>query len=127
MGAADDELVKIFVELTDEPFGSESFWAKPLGGDRYELRNSPWHAYDLHFHDVVKAVPDMPDEKPRIVAVVQANGHKTLRVLFQTDVSEDERLKMLRSLHQWHAFYENANNALYAVDVEPGRRLSGGV
>src|SRR5262245_56293650 len=90
MGAADEELVKVFVELRDSPFETESFWAKPLGGDLYELRNSPWYAYDLHFYDVVRAIPDQPDERPRITGVVRAGGHKTLRVLFAAELAEAE-------------------------------------
>src|SRR4051812_10666311 len=98
MGVADEELVKVFVVLRDAPFKTESFWAKPLGGDLYELRNSPWYAYDLNFYDVVRAVPDKPDEKPRIVGVARRGGHKTLRVAFAPEVAEPERVDMLRSL-----------------------------
>jgi hypothetical protein len=119
MSATNEELVKVFVELKDEPFGTESFWARPLGDDLYELRNSPWYAFDLHFYDVVRAVPDEPDQKPRILEVVRRSGHKTLRVLFPPEVGEPERLEMLRSLHQWRGFYENCDGRLYAIDVEP--------
>ena len=109
MGAADEGLVKVFLELHDAPFETESFWAKPLGGDLYELRNSPWYAFDLHFYDIVRAIPDQPDEKPRIVGVVRRSGHKTLRVLFPPEVAEPERLEMLRSLHHWRGFHESCN------------------
>src|SRR5262249_51228047 len=119
MGAADEGLVKVFIELNDAPFETEFFWAKPLGGDEYQLRNSPWFAFDLHFYDVVRAVPDQPGEKPRIVGVVRRSGHKTLRVLFPPEVTEQERLDMLNSLHRWRAFHEHCNGTLYAVDVEP--------
>jgi Domain of unknown function (DUF4265) len=119
MSAADEGLVKVLVELHDAPFKGESLWAKPLGGELYELRNSPWYAFDLHFYDVVRAIPDQPDEKPRVVEVVRRGGHKTLRVLFAPEVTESERLEMLRSLHQWRAFHENCDSRLYAIDVEP--------
>jgi hypothetical protein len=119
MGATDEELVKVFVNLHDAPFETESFWAKPLGGDEYELRNSPWYAFDLHFYDVVRAVPDQPGEKPRIREVVRRSGHKTLRVLFPPEVGEAERLEVLRSLHRWRGFHENCDGRLYAIDVEP--------
>lgn len=119
MGADDGELVKVFVELRDAPFETESFWAKPLGVDLYELRNSPWFAFDLHFYDVVRATPDVAGEMPRISEVVRSSGHKTLRVLFTPEVSEAERLEMLKSLHRWRGFHENGNDRFYAVDVEP--------
>ena len=120
MDASGEGLVKIFVELADDaPYGSESFWARPLGSDEYELRNSPWFAYDLHFADVVRAVPDAPGERPRVIGVVRQSGHKTLRVVFPDTTAEPERLDMLRSLRLWRAFHENCNGVLYAVDVEP--------
>jgi hypothetical protein len=112
-------LVKVFVELYDSPFETESFWAKPRGSDLYELRNSPWYAFDLHFGDVVRAIPDRPGEKPRITEVVHRSGHKTLRVRFPAEVGESERLEMLQSLHPWRGFHENCNGRLYAVDIEP--------
>jgi hypothetical protein len=120
MDTADDRLVKVFIKLHESAYEMESFWAKPLGNDLYELRNCPWSAFDLHFYDVVRAVPDKPGELPRILEVVRASGHKTLRVAFQTEVKEEERLEMLRSLHQWRGFHENCDSRLYAVDVEPG-------
>jgi Domain of unknown function (DUF4265) len=119
MATADEGLVKVFVELHDAPFETESFWAKPLGGDLYELRNSPWYAFDLHFYDVVRAVPDQPGEKQRILEVVRRSGHRTLRVLFPPEIGEPERLDMLRSLNKWRGFHENCDGRLYAIDVEP--------
>jgi Domain of unknown function (DUF4265) len=118
MGVAEENLVKVFVELRDAPFETESFWAKPLGNDEYELRNSPWYAFDLHFYDVVRAVPDGQDEKPRILEVIRRSGHKTLRVLFPPETNESVRLELLRLLHRWKGFHENCNGVLYAIDVQ---------
>ena len=119
MGGADEGLVKVFIELNGDQFERESFWAKPLGNDLYELRNMPWYAFDLHFCDVVRALPDKMGEVPRIIDVVRRSGHKTLRVLFPPELNEEDRLEMLRSLHQWRGFHENCDSRLYAVDVEP--------
>jgi hypothetical protein len=119
MNGDDEGLVKVFVDLDDGPYGTESFWAKPLGNDLYELRNSPWYAFDLHFHDVVRAAAARPGEKPRIIEVARRSGHKTLRVLFPPETDEPERLQMLRHLHQWRGFHENCDDRLYAIDVEP--------
>jgi len=116
----DEELTKIHLELPDHKgAGGEAFWAKPLGGNLYELRNSPWFAYDLHFKDVVLAIPDSPDKKPEILIVIQRSGHKTLRIWFLPEFPADERLDLLTSLNQWKAYYENADGQLFAVDVEP--------
>ena len=120
MSHQDEDLVKVYVELPDnEDFGGESFWAKPLGDDLYELRNSPWFAFDLHFYDVVRAIPEKPGEKPRIVEVVRRGGHKTLRVFFDKGLGESEQLSMLSQLHRWKAFHEHARGHFWAVDVEP--------
>jgi hypothetical protein len=120
MGAPEEGLTKVFVELPEgAPFETESFWAKPLGDDLYELRNSPWFAFDLHFYDVVRANAEEPGAKPKIIEVVHRSGHKTLRVLFSPEISESDQAEMLKSLNRWRGFYEHYQGNLYAVDVEP--------
>ena len=115
----DGELVKIRIDLHDNEFSGESFWARPLGGDEYELRNTPWYAYDLHFYDVVRAIRDSPEELPTIVGIVRRSAHKTLRVVFPPEVAPEDRLEMMKSLNRWRGFMENCNGTLFAVDVEP--------
>jgi Domain of unknown function (DUF4265) len=80
-----DELVKVRMEAPDgSPWSgwveSGSLWSRPLGGDLYEIQNTPIHARDLHFVDVVRAIPDAPGEIPNVVAVVRSGGHRTLRI-----------------------------------------------
>jgi hypothetical protein len=116
----EEQLVKIHLELPNHKgSGGESLWAKPLGNSLYELRNSPWFAYNLHFRDVVLAMADSPDKKPEIIKVVQRSGHKTLRVWFVPEFPADKRMDLLASLNHWKAYYENADGQLFAVDVEP--------
>ena len=113
-------LVKIRINLRDdEDFGGESFWALPLGDDLYELRNVPFHAHDLHFGDIVRALPPEPELKPDIVEVVRRSGHKTLRVLFSETLSDAEITQILAELNRAHAYYEHASGRFYAIDVEP--------
>jgi hypothetical protein len=120
MARNDDGLVKIYIELPQSSeFGSESFWAKPLGDDLYKIRNSPWYAYDLHFYDVVRAIPDEPDGKPKILEVVRRGGHKTLRVFFDQSLTQAQQLRLLKKLQVWKAFHEHAGGHFWAVDVEP--------
>ena len=70
--AETEELTKIHIDLGDNPeSGGEAMWAKALGDDLYELRNSPFFAYDLNFLDIVRAIPQRPDLKPSIKAVVR--------------------------------------------------------
>ncbi len=113
-------LVKIFVDLPDnEVAGGEGLWAKPVGPDRYEIRNVPFYAYDLHFNDVVRASPDAPDQKPRIRAVVKRSGHRTLRVVFPEGTSESTQVQLLDQLRTFGATYERASARYIALDVEP--------
>jgi len=116
----DEELTKIHLELPNHKgAGGEAFWAKALGNDLYELRNSPWYAYDLHFMDVVLAQAPSPDKKPEIINVVRRSGHRTLRVWFLPDFPANERQDLLVILNKWKGYYENADGQLFAIDVEP--------
>jgi hypothetical protein len=124
-----ERLVKVRVDLaagarpgpppTEGGPAAESLWAEPLGGDLYRLRNVPALAFDLHFHDVVRAVAARPGELPTIVARVSPSGHRTLRVLFAEQATDEDVRRVLRDLNEARAFYEHAVGRLYAVDVEP--------
>jgi hypothetical protein len=78
-----EELTKIHVDLGGDPeSGGEAMWAKALGDDLYELRNVPFHTYDLNFLDIVRAIPQHPDLKPSIEAVIRRGGHRTIWITF---------------------------------------------
>jgi hypothetical protein len=85
----EEGLVKVRIDLPDasDPLG-ESFWAEPLGGDRYQLRTTPWYARNLHFLDIVRAVPQAPEEWPTLQEVLERSGHQTIRVLFRDEVND---------------------------------------
>jgi hypothetical protein len=93
-------------------------WAKPLGNDEYELRNSPFYAYGLNWGDVVKAVAPEPHLKPIILDVVRASGNRTLRIYFQKGVTRPKQLKYLDELAQLGLSYERANGKLIALDID---------
>ena len=113
-------LVKIYLDLPDnEVVGGESFWAKPVGPDLYEIRNVPFYAYDLHFNDVVRASSDGPDLKPRVRTVVKRSGHKTLRVMFPESTADAAQGELLSQLGRFGATYERAGPRLVAIDVDP--------
>jgi hypothetical protein len=115
-----ERLTKVYVALPNHwATGGESMWAVDLGGDLYELRNTPFHAYDLNFGDVVRAVSDAPDLKPEIREVVRRSGHQTLRVFFHKSVPEEKRLSLLHSLRSLSVSFEGANAAYFALDLEP--------
>jgi hypothetical protein len=119
-GSGEPALVKIQIELGGSaPFRFESFWAEPLGDDRYRLRNTPFVAKDLNFHDVVQATRRGPDELPAINHVVERSGHKTLRIFF-ADASLPSTIdEVLRHLNEMSANHEKGKDRFYAVDVRP--------
>jgi hypothetical protein len=119
MSSPTEGLVKIVANLSEDGVDGESFWAKPLGDDLYELNNVPFRAYDLHAFDIVRAIAPQPDRIPEIVAVVRRSGHKTLRVLIEESTPSDEASRLLETLNTMKPFYEQASQRFYAFDVEP--------
>jgi hypothetical protein len=114
------DLVKVHIDLAGHPeTGGESMWAKPLGGDLYELRNVPFFAYHLNWLDVVRAVEPDPDSKPEIEEVVRRSGHRTIWVTFSDALPPVECSTLLKQLNQWEASFEGATPTYFAVDVEP--------
>ena len=116
----EEKLEKIYIDLPEHwATGGESLWAFPLGNNLYELRNIPFRAYGLNFGDVVRALSESQDLKPEVIEIKKSNGHKTLRVHFNESVEIEKRREYLSQLHAFRAFYENANDKLFAIDIEP--------
>lgn len=116
----ESSLAKIRADVSDrEGITGESFWAEPLGDDLYRLDNIPFHAYDLHYRDVVHAVPREPGDLPTIVEVVQPSGHKTLRVIFESELPEEEVQRLLDALTTRRVEYERSHDYFYALNVPP--------
>jgi uncharacterized protein DUF4265 len=120
-GPNSEHLVKIHVQVSDDTFkiGGESVWAKPLGNDLYEIRNSLWHSCDLNWGDVVRAVAQSENLKPEFVELIRRSGHRTLHLFFFEGCSPNEKATILAGLRQWKVSYENSDGLLYALDVEP--------
>lgn len=115
-------LVKIHLSFYDDIFevGGESVWAKPLGNDLYEIRNTPWSTCEVNWGDIVKAVAEANDKKPEFQEVVSASGHRTLHIFFFEQCPTEEKSRILAELKTWRASCENADGRLYAVNIEPG-------
>jgi hypothetical protein len=122
-------LVKVIADVAPgDPWerATESLWAEPLGDDRYELRNSPWHARDLHWGDVVRCIPPQGDapEPPRVVEVLEPSGHAGFSVFFYESTGDELREATLRNLERlggsWE-WYEPGGGRLYAIDLPPSR------
>ncbi len=114
-----EDLVHVVIGLPERTgIGSERVWAKALGNDEYEIRNSPWYTDKVSWGDVVRAVSDDPDHWPSFVEVVKPSGHKTLQIFFARADQEDKP-EILQKLNELHATYENNQDTHYAVDVSP--------
>jgi hypothetical protein len=104
----------------------ETLWAKPLGEDLYEVRNSPFCAYGLNWGDVVRCSASAEGGFPEAKEVVSRSGRRTVRVLFLEPDSEDPRTlskeeveAFRREVNKHGASIENANSRMVAIDVPP--------
>jgi hypothetical protein len=119
-GMSTDKLTKVRVELPNHwAVSGESMWARAVGGDHFELHNSPFYAYDLNYLDVVVAVADDPNHKPLIQRVARRSGHRTLRVIFKPSVRSAQRELLLKGLDRHGVTWEGATRNLFALDIPP--------
>lgn len=115
-----DDLVKVLVDLPNHwATTGESMWAKPIGGDLYELHNSPFSAYDLNYLDVVFAVAHNPEHKPKVIRVERRSGNRTLRVIFKNETKQAERILMLKGLDGYGVTWEGSNHKLFSLNIPP--------
>jgi Domain of unknown function (DUF4265) len=115
-------LEKILISLGPDHWsgnGAERLWAKPLADDLYEIRNTPWYAYDINWGDTVRCEGLSEAGLPVIVEIVRDGGHHTLRLFFDRGVGIETRERVLEDLAALRALYENADDALYSIDLEP--------
>lgn len=115
------DLVKIFIDLPHHWWlQGESFWAQPLGDDRYRLENVPFCAYDLNHGDVVLATAASETLKPEIRAVVERSGHQTLRISFCDQLNREAQEPIIAALQALGGELERANGQFLAIDIPPG-------
>ena len=115
----DEELTKVHVNLPNHRLvGGESFWARHLENDLYELRNIAFDAYDLNLGDVVSAVADT-DGILQIRNVARRSGNTTLRVEFSNTESETRVIEFLESLQSLGVSFEGATERYFALDLAP--------
>jgi hypothetical protein len=118
MSLVHDNLTK--VQLSGPDGEVETLWARPVGGDEYELDNIPWYAYGVSCHDVIEARRQTPDGFPEFVRVVRKAGHRTVRVILNppADVSAASQA-VLDGLRDLGCGYEGVKSRFMAVDVPP--------
>lgn len=119
-----DDLVKICFTLDPDDWHrtpTERLWAKPihdLAASAFELDNTPFHAFGVSWHDVVRAVE--VDGALQFAGVIARGGHSTYRVFLEQDDDTFrawwDKLKALGCTREWA---EIGSGILYAIDVPP--------
>ncbi|HJR23273.1 MAG TPA: DUF4265 domain-containing protein [Dongiaceae bacterium] len=97
--------------------GVETMWAEAMGEDRYRLRNSPFAAYGISFHDVVAA--KVLNGQLTATRIVLRSGHSTYRIRLSDGISKEDFLARWPSLAALRCSYENADSRLFAIDALP--------
>ncbi|MFZ6820073.1 DUF4265 domain-containing protein [Undibacterium sp. Ji22W] len=112
--------VKLRVDLPHHwAIGGESMWADDLGDNKYQIKNIPFYAYGLNYDDIVLAEAESEEFKPEIKKLLEASGHRTLRIMFTGDKTKEENIKTIESIRTEHIGYEGLNDNQFAVNVTP--------
>ncbi|MGD9773943.1 DUF4265 domain-containing protein [Diaphorobacter sp.] len=119
-----DEVVKVVIEQTyddTDEVDVECPWAKPLGGNRYQLQNYPFFAYGISFEDIFEAEPKYEDDpRPYVTRVVQKSGHRTLRIFMKESIQESaEARAVLDRLQAMGCGYEGDGAKFFVINVQP--------
>lgn len=119
--SAAEKPVKVTFELEPSDWhdhATESVWAVPLGGNKYQVQNVPFHAYGVSYDDVVTAKPN--DQGQLIVqGVDQRGGHSTYRVILNPGTTDEEFETAWKKIESLGSTYERATDRLIAIDVPP--------
>jgi len=120
MGTEEESLTKVYIDLPHHwATGGESMWALPLGGDLYEIRNTPFYAYGINWGDIVRAHAQDSTLKPEVREVVAPSGNKTLRVFLNKGLSQTDQDAILSSLQYLDISWERADDHYVAIDIHP--------
>jgi hypothetical protein len=104
--------------VAEEPAGgAETLWAEVLGEGRYRLRNSPFAAYGISFHDVVAA--ELVNDQLTATRILSRGGHSTYRVYLSAGVTKQVFLDRWPMIGALGCNHENANSRFFAIDVRP--------
>ncbi len=119
-----EALVRIRVPLDGGPVSGPAddwLWAEPLGSGRFRVESCPFFAYGVSRNDVVVAEPPPGDESPRVEAVVEKGGHRTLRGALDpsVDAAHPRIQDLLGRLLEMGCTHETLRPKLLAVDVPP--------
>lgn len=116
-------LVRIRVPLDPPPGGAgppeDWLWAEPLGSGRFRIESCPFFAYGVSRDDVVHALEGEGGEAPRLEAVVEKGGHRTLRVALDSRIrlGDPAVQGLLERLLEMGCTHETLRPKLVALDV----------
>lgn len=115
-----DELVLILVTKTQlNKHTKESTWAKPLGGDLYQIRGPLHLIADVNSQDIVKALIVPGDSLPSVSEVVRRSGFRTLHLVFFETVPIVDQETILEEMTQWNATFARPFDRFYTVEISP--------
>ena len=102
----------------------ETLWATSLGGDKYQINNSPFWAYGVSWEDVVFAPFSEIEGHPTFESIVAKSGNRTVRIIFDPPI-EDGNVsdKVLKDLVALGCSYEGANRKYVSVNIPPNVEL----
>ena len=114
-------LVHVLAPVTDDPSrwydvlpSAEWLWARALGNGSFRIRSVPVLADGLSFGDVVRCTAPGDSEPPRVLAVRERGGHRTVQLrLAEPDAFDLGQLPLDVSAGAWVSGHH------IAVDVHP--------
>ncbi len=111
------ELVK--VQFYEPDVGYEKLWARPSGGELYELESVPFFVYGVSLHDIVRALPDQ-EGWLQFLEVVKPSANRTIRVRPDTFTLTDRQGEdLLKKLERFGCRTETRQPRLIAVNIPP--------
>lgn len=116
-------LKKMYFKLNPKDwhgYATESVWVESLSGDRYRIKNTPFHAMGVSFEDIVFG--SVEHDKLYFDSVSIRSGHSTYRILMKKAVLPKSFEQYWQPLSALGCTYESAEREhmrLFAVDVPP--------
>jgi hypothetical protein len=113
-------MAKVLFRVAEEDGSAnvETLWATALGGDEYQLDNSPFYAYSVSWQDVVHAPLDVTEGFPTFQRVLRKSGNRTVRVILEEPANSGNKAdEVLQGLVALGCDYEGANRVYISVNI----------
>jgi len=91
-------------------------WAVEVRLGRYQLRNSPFYAYEVSLEDIVEAERG-EDGQLVFKRVTIRGGHSTYRLVLEREISSSDFQRHWEPLERLGCSYEGKDSRLLSVDV----------